>query len=255
MTQTTPSPKWRRLLPLYALLILGAAWGSVFFSARVVPSSWLVTAQPRHMFTAYFPQEDGRGLSSVSAWAYCKTTGRYVVTSMTCRAGWANYSVSPGSTDLNINFSTREEAMAGAAGHLSIWLSRNCPEFTEIAATGLAASPFSVSTEGPFREANETVATYVVDYPERRWVEWGLLQRASVLRYLQWSAICAALWCVVWLSETYLRARRLAKVGRCSECGYLRTGLPPLSPCPECGKGAASYASIKGKPRAPASRD
>jgi hypothetical protein len=38
-------------------------------------------------------------------------------------------------------------------------------------------------------------------------------------------------------------ARRRARSGKCPKCGYDRRGLPPSSPCPECGSGPGGKAA------------
>ena len=48
---------------------------------------------------------------------------------------------------------------------------------------------------------------------------------------------------IVWRLD--LLASRRARAGRCPTCNYDRAGLPPGSPCPECGKPASAPAYLQ----------
>lgn len=52
---------------------------------------------------------------------------------------------------------------------------------------------------------------------------------------LIYAAACFPLFGGIRIARRALRARK----GRCPACAYSRTGLPPGSPCPECGTGTA----------------
>lgn len=80
---------------------------------------------------------------------------------------------------------------------------------------------------------------YVAERPELRWrLSWGIEKWTQTphLRVPLWLPTLGAIWLTLtaWWSDARARRRQTGIV--CSHCGYSRRGLPPSTPCPECGR-------------------
>jgi len=89
---------------------------------------------------------------------------------------------------------------------------------------------FNAAPQEPFGWQYREAAIWLPSWRTDQYVSW-------YLRLPYWIPMLPCLMTFALLFRVERRAKRLARVGKCAQCGYDLTGLADGAVCPECGKG------------------